>query len=109
MTMDFVEKAKEIKKTKDDGTTIAEHMAILLQYKQTGYLDRNDAIKKYKEFNDNHLDYYIPMRATTISTGTAANIEDVPNEVIVKNLGDQLFYLTGKSFLEEWNNGQPAT
>lgn len=104
MNMDFVDEVKKIKKTKDDATTIAEHSVIISQYKQTGYLDRDDAIKKYREFNDNHPDYFIPMRSITISAGTAANIEDVPNEVIVGNLEKQLFYLTGKNFLGERNN-----
>lgn len=109
MNPDFLKDVISAKKTKDDATTIAEHSAILLHYKQTGCLDRDDAIKKYREFNDNHPDYYVAMRAATVSAGTAAHIGDVPNDVLVMNLDSQLFYLTGKKVLEDLNHAQPTT
>ena len=109
MNFDLLKNATDIKKVKDDVTTIAEHSAILLRYKQTGCLDRDDAIKKYREFNDNHPDYYVAMRAATVSAGTAAYIGDVPNDVLVMNLDDQLFYLTGKKVLEGLNHAKPTT
>ena len=92
------------KKAADDVKTATEHETIILRYKQTGYLNRDEAIKKYREFNDNHPDYYVAMRAATVSTGTAAYIGDVPNDVLVMNLDDQLFYLTGKKLLEGLNH-----
>ena len=109
MDLNFVKQINDIKKTKDDATTIAEHSAILLHYRQTGCLDREDAIKKYREFNDNHPDYYVAMRAATVSAGTAAYIGDVPNDTLVMNLDDQLFYLTGKKMLEDLSHAQPTT
>lgn len=109
MDLNFVKQINDIKKTKDDATTIAEHSAILLHYRQTGGLDREDAIKKYREFNDNHPDYYVAMRAATVSAGTAAYIGDVPNDTLVMNLDDQLFYLTGKKMLEDLSHAQPTT
>lgn len=109
MDLNFVKQMNDLKKAKDDATTIAEHSAILLHYKQTGCLDRDDAIKKYREFNDNHPDYYVAMRAATVAAGTVAHIGDVPNDVLVMNLDSQLFYLTGKKVLEDLNHAQPTT
>lgn len=109
MDLNFVKQINDIKKTKDDATTIAEHSAIILHYRQTGRLDRDDAIKKYREFNDNYPDYYVAMRAATVSAGTAAYIGDVPNDTLVMNLDDQLFYLTGKKMLEDLSHAQPTT
>lgn len=109
MNFDILKDSIDVKKAKDDATTIAEHSAILLHYKQTGYLDRDDAIKKYREFNNNHPDYYVDMRTVTVVTGTAAYIGDVPNDVLVMNLDAQLFYLTGKKILEGQNHAQPTT
>lgn len=92
----------KVKKEKDDAKTVAEHAEIILRYQKTGYLDRDDAIKKYKKFNDDHLDYYVLMRAATASAGTAVYIEDerIPESVIVGNLNQQLLWLTGKNLLE---------
>lgn len=102
MDLDFV---KQMKEKKDDATTIAEHEAIILHYRQTGHLlDHDDAVRKYEEFNANHPEYYKPMMTIAIQNGTAVQIDDknTPEEVIVGNLNQQLFYLTGKNLLEEW-------
>lgn len=103
MKEDALKKAVEIKKTKDDATTIAEHTAILLRYQQTGYLDKDDAIEKYEEFNENHKEYYCAMSIQAAYRGTVMQIRDprIPCEVIVGNLNQQLFYLTGKNLLED--------
>lgn len=108
MNNDFIKNAYEIKKTKDDATTIEEHTAILLRYRQTGYLDRSDAIKKYREFNDDHPEYYAPMKTAATLAGTAVRIdnEDITLEVIAGNLNQQLLYLTGKNLLEEWGRNK---
>ncbi len=110
MDLDFVKQMNDIKKTKDDAITIAEHSAILLHYKQTGHLERSDAIKKYKEFNDNHPEYYLAMKTVATQNGTAVQIDDkdIPDEVIIGNLNQQLLYLTGKNLLEELKHDQPT-
>lgn len=97
MDMESIKKAKE---EKDDATTAAEHTKIILHYLQTGYLDRDDAIKKYVKFNKDHPDYYIPMETSSAITGTSICIQDAPDKVIVDNLNQQLFFLTGKNLLE---------
>lgn len=103
--MDFDHIAKQL----DDEKTIAEHKKIILTYLRTGFLDKADAIKKYKDFNDKHKDYY----AAVCIGGTIANnltsIENMPPQAIIGNLNQQLVFLCGKNLLEEWNNGQPAT
>ena len=106
MSYNSIEKIHEIKEVKDDATTIAEYMAIIMRYMQTGWLDRDDAIKKYNDFNNDHPDYYISLRAATISAGTAAKIDEVSADVIVGNLNQQLLYLTGKNLLEEQERTQ---
>lgn len=109
MDLDFVKQMKDIKDKKDDATTIAEHEAIILHYRQTGYLlDHDDAVRKYKEFNDNHPEYYNPMMTIAIQNGTAVRIDDrnIPDEVIIGNMNQQLFYLTGKNLLEEWQKAE---
>lgn len=92
---------RKVKKEKDDVKTATEHAEIILRYQQTGYLDRDDAIKKYKEFNNDHPDYYGPMRVATVSAGTAVYIEDerIPDSVIVGNLNQQFLWLTEKNLL----------
>lgn len=111
MDLNFVKQINDIKKTKDDATTIAEHSAILLHYRQTGYLDRDDAVRKYKEFNDSHREYYLAMTATANRSGTLVQIDgkDISDEIIIGNLNQQLLYLTGKNLLEDLNHAQPTT
>lgn len=111
MNFDILKDGIDAKKAKDDATTIAEHSAILLHYKQTGYLDRDDAVRKYKEFNDNHREYCVAVTATATQTGTLVQIDDkrLPDEVIISNLNQQLLYLTGKNLLEELKHAQPTT
>ena len=111
MNPDFLKDVISAKKTKDDATTIAEHSAILLHYKQTGCLDRDDAVRKYKEFNDSHREYYLAMTATANRSGTLVQIDgkDISDEIIIGNLNQQLLYLTGKNLLEDLNHAQPTT
>lgn len=94
-----------IKNQTDDAKTAAEHEFIILKYQKTRYLDREDAIKKYKDFNTNHPEYYLPMRTNTISKGTAVLIDEVSNDTIVDNLNQQLRYLISKNLLEDMKNG----
>ena len=71
MNSDFLKDVISAEKTKHDATTALEHEAIILRFQQTGCLDREDAIKKYKEFNDDHPEYYMAMSVATKAAGTA--------------------------------------
>ena len=87
------------RKQVDDAKTAAEHESIILRYQRT------DAIKKYKDFNDTHPDYYVSMTAVTTVSGSAGLINNAPDNVIVGNLQAQLVYLAGKKITEDRNNG----
>ena len=89
----------------DDKQTAIEHEYIILHYVQTGYLDRTDAIKKFKKFNDSHPEYALPMQAGAKASGSAIQIELAPDNVIIGNLNQQLFYLAGKNLLGGQKNG----
>lgn len=79
--------------------TAAEHEFIILRYLQTGQLDRDDAIKKFIDFNSSHPDYCKTVNAAAAVSGNLCPIGNLPNGVIVENLNTQLFYLTGKNLL----------
>ena len=79
--------------------TAAEHEFIILHYLQTGQLDRDDAIKKFIDFNSSHPDYCKTVNAAAAVSGNLCPIGNLPNGVIVENLNTQLFYLTGKNLL----------
>ncbi len=85
----------------DDAKTAAEHEAIILKYHQTGILDRDDAIKKYNEFNTNHPEYYINMTVIASASGSAVSIDRVSDNVVIGNLQAQLDYLIGKKITED--------
>lgn len=93
------------RKKADDVKTAAEHEAIILKYQQTGILDRDDAIKKYNDFNTNHPEYYTSMTITAMVSGSAVPIDRTPDNVIVGNLQAQLTYLIGKKITEDKGNG----
>ena len=56
---------KEMEELADDAKTIAEHSSLILTYRQTGNLNREDAIRKYKEFNTKHPEYCAGIEAWT--------------------------------------------
>jgi hypothetical protein len=100
--MEFMEQnSKQI----SDLKTLIEHESIILQYKNTGHIDRVYAISKYREFNRLHPDYYRNMELEAKATGTSISIENANDYTIVQNLNRQLCYLTGKNLLEEYKNG----
>ncbi len=90
-----IQKGKDLK-------TIAEHTQIISHYQNTGYLDREDAIKKYKKFNDDHPDYYAGMMTGAKMSGTDIQIDDVDdNNIIVGNMQKQVEYLLGKKTFDK--------
>ena len=84
----------------DTQKTIAEHTAIILNYKNTGFLDKVNAIKKYKDFNIIHPDYYATISSASLVSSQLINIEDASTEVIIRNIYSQLLWLTGEEYLK---------
>ena len=72
----------------DDAKTIAEHSSLILTYRQTGNLNREDAIRKYKEFNTKHPEYCAGIEASRM---TGAHVIPV-------------MYIGGKKLLEGLNH-----
>jgi len=103
MNTDFTGQAADAKEKKDEVITATEHTAIILRYSETGQLDRDDAIKKYKDFNAHYPEYYLQMTALAERMGTSAKVDDegTSDGVIVGNLNQQLLYLTGKNLLKK--------
>ena len=95
--------AHEVSQDAKDLKTLAEHDAIIRIYSRTGYLDRQDALKKYQRFNEDHPDYLIFMNAKA-ATGSnrIVPLESMTDIDIVGNLSEQFEYLVEKNALKEW-------
>lgn len=89
----------------EDEKTIAEHSSLILTYCQTGFLNREEAIRKYKEFNTKHQEYCAGIEASRIIGAHVIPLEEMPDGDIVANLNYQLMYIGGKNLLEGLNNG----
>ena len=79
----------------EDLKTMKEHLDIVINYKNYGVLDRDDAIEKYKKFNLNHPDYTITINGSGAICGTLIPVEQGSDEIIVNNILSQLVYLLG--------------
>ena len=80
----------------DESKTIAEHSVIINKYQATGFLNRQDAIKKYQNFNAKYQDFYVRYEAINVASNSSISIQDASDNVIVDNLRVQLAWLTGK-------------
>lgn len=89
----------------DDAKTIAEHYKIITEYRATGRLDREDAIRKYTEFNRSHPEYITAVNLQGAVFHNVAPMENLSDWDIVANLNQQLMYLGGKNLLEGLQNG----
>lgn len=96
---------KKIAELADSAKTIAEHGAIILTFRQTGKLDRDDAITKYKEFNVKHPEYCAGVEASRLTGAHVIPLEEMSDGDIVANLNYQLMYIGEKNLLEGLNNG----
>ena len=95
----------DVIKYADDAVTIAEHEAIILKYINTGILDRDNAIKKYIEFEVKNPSYSSDIEKKRINGENIIPLENMSNDDIIINLNNQLKHLCGKNLLEGLING----
>ena len=96
---------QQTQKLCDDAKTMAEHQYIIITYRSTGKLDRQDAIEKYREFNRSHPEYIAGVNMQGAIFHNVLPMENLSDFDIVRNLQLQLLYLGGKNLLEGLNNG----
>lgn len=96
---------QQTQKLIDDAKTMAEHQRIIMTYRSTGKLDREDAIEKYKDFNRSHPEYIAGVNIQGAVLHNVFPMENLNDFDIVRNLQLQLLYLGGKNLLEGLNNG----
>lgn len=89
----------------DDAKTMAEHQNIIINYYKTGRLDRADAIKKYKDFNNSHPEYKASVNIQGAIFHNVVPMENLSDFDVVRNLQLQLLHLGEKNLLEGMNNG----
>lgn len=89
----------------DDTKTMLEHQRIIIAYQTTGQLDRDDAIKKYKDFNNSHPEYITAVNWQGTVFHNVAPMDTLSDWDIVMNLNRQFMYLGGKNLLEGLQNG----
>lgn len=95
---------KEMEELTDDAKTIAEHSRLILTYRQTGFLNREEAIRKYKEFNTKHQEYCAGVEVSRIIGAHVIPLEQMSDHDIAANLNCQLMYIGGKNLLEGLNH-----
>ena len=89
----------------DDAKTMVEHQNIIITYYKTGRLDRADAIKKYKDFNNSHPEYKASVNIQGAIFHNVVPMENLSDFDVVRNLQLQLLHLGEKNLLEGMNNG----
>ena len=100
---------KQLHDNAETAKTLAEHQRIINTYITTHSLDRDEAIKKFNDFNTNHPDYYAKMAASSMAAGTLTPIVNVSDDVIVRNLQMQVAYLMEDSLKGGNNHGESKT
>lgn len=85
--------SEEIEKS----TIIMEHASLIQNYQQTGMLDRQNALKKYKSFNARYPRYMSDIAKAASATNSSILIDEATDSVIANNLILQLRWLQGKS------------
>ena len=75
--------------------TIIEHSKIINDYKKLGIINRDEAIKKYLDFNSKHPDYYSNLNLVTTISNTKIKITEADNDTLIANLKAQILWLQG--------------
>ena len=83
---------KDYEKMFDDAKTMVEHERIIMTYRSTGKLDREDAIEKYKDFNRSHPEYIAGVNIQGAVLHNVLPMENLNDFDIVRNLQLQLLY-----------------
>ena len=73
--------------------TIIQHSKIINDYKNLGIINRDEAIKKYLDFNSKHQDYYSNLNLVTTISNTKIKITEADNDTLIVNLEAQLLWL----------------
>ena len=95
--------AHELSQEAKDAKTLAEHKAIIWHYLRTGDLDKQNALEKYRQFEEDHPDYEgFKKMKSALTRNPIVPLEPTTDDVIVGNLNEQFKYLSGKDALEEW-------
>lgn len=82
--------------------TIEEHISIIREYQQSGYLDRKKAVEKFKMFNQEHPDYTSITNAAFLASKNLIQIDYATDEIIVSNLKLQAVWIIGKEKLKSF-------
>ena len=85
----------------DKEITVAEHASIIQNYRKTRFLDRDNAIKKYTDFNKKYPDFHNLQKSAGIITNNFIKFEDATNDVIAENLHSQILWLVGADYLKQ--------
>lgn len=85
--------SKETEKAK----IIIGHALLIQNYRNTGILDRQTALEKYKLFNARYTEYNSDMCKAALVTKSLIPIDKASDFEIVDNLILQLVWLQGKS------------
>lgn len=87
--------------TVEKAKSIAEHISIIREYQQMGFLDRTKALEIYKKFNFEHEDYCTLMNATAAATNSSIQIDSAGDQILVDNLKRQALWAVGEESLIE--------
>lgn len=79
----------------DKDKIIIEHHSIIQNYNKTGFLDRENAINKYIDFNRKYTEYNSKKEIVAAVTNSSIKIDFATNDVIIDNLKAQLSWLVG--------------
>ena len=83
----------------DKSKTIEEHSNIICTYYKFGTIDREDAIRKFRLFNEKHSDYCAASTTVFRANNSLDSIKNCSNEAIIENLKLQLAFLAGEDYV----------
>lgn len=91
-------KAEDIAELVNNVKTLKEHNDIITWFENTETLDRDEALAKYRKFNNEHPDFYAPHKDLCERQGCLADLGETNNKTIVENMKCQRDWLIKESF-----------